>query len=54
MFSYIFDRAYDRSFGFGITLYWHKHMNNFPNHLHILVCFAYWFLEVQILDDVPK
>ncbi|MDC7221557.1 MAG: hypothetical protein PQJ59_16605 [Spirochaetales bacterium] len=59
MIDLIINRNHDKSFGFGITTYIHSHFYDgdkftTPWHFHILLNFAFWFLEIQIGRDVPK
>jgi hypothetical protein len=54
MFNIIIDKNYDKSFGFGAEIYVHKHVRNFPSHLHFIINFGFWFVELQIGDDAPS
>jgi len=59
MFDLIIDKNHDKSFGFGVNVYVHSHYydgENFidPWHFHLLITFAFWFVEFQVGRDVPK
>lgn len=48
----IIDRNFDRSFGFGVQLYAHRHMKNLPLHFHVLFTIGLWFFEFQFGREI--
>jgi len=47
-FDIITDRNHDRSAGFGLSIYFHRHMVSLPIHFHICFTFVLWFIEIHI------
>ena len=44
----IINRNHDRSVGFGVALYFHRHRIKQPIHFHILITVLFWFVEIGI------
>ena len=53
-FTVVLDRNFDRSIGFGLDLYTHRHVVEFPYHFHISIVFLAWFIEFQFGRDVRE